>query len=550
MNKNKHLLLWSSLGSLALLIVAAVQENILKDWRRIQHSARADAGAVDVRLRQTLVPGLQATDRCVTCHLGMAAGEQGVSGPRVVHAHKPVPHDPGEYGCTVCHAGQGLATEKADAHGDVHFWPSPMIPLRFIQAGCGSCHTPLGVPEQQELARGRNLVERYDCLVCHRIDDRGGTLRPDGGGMEGPNLSVVGITGWNRNWYEKHLEAARGGARLWANTFGPIPASDLDAIDGYLATRVGAARWVEAKSLFHSLGCLGCHKVGGVGGDEGPDLTRVGKKDPGRLDFTHVPGEPTIANWFAEHFRAPAKVVPGSQMPAVNVTEDQIELLTLYTLSLRRGDYPGTYWPKDRVRGERLGEREFAADGATLYGAFCSGCHGRQGEGVRYGGMAPFPAVANPDFLAVASDEFIARTIREGRPGRRMPAWGDPASGLRPDEIDAIVAHLRRLGGTPAPPAESRPARWAKGDVGEGARLYATYCQGCHGNKGQGLEGPALHNKALLAGATDTYLFETISRGRAGTSMNAFSKPSTVLPALTAAEIESLVSFIRTWEQP
>ena len=297
MNRNKHLLLWSSLGTLALLVIAAVQENLLKDWRRIQREAHAEAGPVDVHLRQVIVPGLRATDRCVTCHVGMAPGEQGITGDAIVRAHKPVVHDPAEYGCTVCHAGQGLATERADAHGEARFWPQPMIPTRFAQAGCGSCHTSVGIPEQQQLAYGRNLVERHDCLVCHRIDGRGGTLRPGGAGMEGPDLSAVGVKGWDKTWYGKHLDKTREAQdRRWTDSFNSITQSDQDTINGYLATRVGAPRLVEAKSLFHSLGCRGCHKVGGVGGDNGPDLTHAGEKDPGRLDFSHVPGTPILAN--------------------------------------------------------------------------------------------------------------------------------------------------------------------------------------------------------------------------------------------------------------
>ncbi len=50
----------------------------------------------------------------------------------------------------------------------------------------------------------------------------------------------------------------------------------------------------------------------------------------------------------------------------------------------------------DRVRAEKLSEREFATDGATLYGTFCAACHGQGGEGMRYPGMAPFPAIGNP----------------------------------------------------------------------------------------------------------------------------------------------------------
>jgi cytochrome c oxidase cbb3-type subunit 3 len=168
---------------------------------------------------------------------------------------------------------------------------------------------------------------------------------------------------------------------------------------------------------------------------------------------------------------------------------------------------------------------------------------------MRYPGMAAFPAIGNPDFLAVASDAFITQTIHHGRPGRRMPAWGEKEGGLRPEEIKSVVAHLRELGGNVAQEPDTKPSRWAKGDVTTGARIYTASCASCHGVNGQGAEGPSLNNAALLAAATDTYLFETIHRGRRGTSMNGFGKASTVHAALTLGEIEAVVSFIRTWEK-
>jgi len=558
MKKNKHLLLWSSLGVSALLIVAAVDENFFKEWRKVQAATKSEAGPIDVRLRQVVIPALKVTDRCVSCHVGMAPGEQGLVGPRVVSSHKPVGHDPGEYGCTVCHGGQGRATEKADAHGNVHFWPEPMIPGRFAYAGCGSCHTHLSVPHPAQLARGRTLVERYDCLACHRLNGRGGTLRPKGtGGMEGPDISRVGAHGIDMQWYAKHLDKSKAAVDgPWKTSFGPIGASDLAAIEAFLAAQVGAPGLVEAKAMFHSLGCNGCHKVGGVGGDDGPDLTLEGKKDPGRLAFHHVPGEPTLPNWLAEHFRRPSVVVPGSQMPNLGLSEDQIELLTYYMLSLRQSNLPEAFWPKDRVRAMRFGEREFATDGETLFGTFCAACHGTTGEGKRYPGMPVFPAVGNKDFLAVASNAFIAQTIRKGRPGRRMPAWGEKEGGLRPAEIANIVSFLRTgAPGTPGrgqkePLAEHLARRWVQADAMIGQTLYANYCAGCHGAKGQGVEAPPLANKGLLAAASDDFLTGTIARGRRGTAMQAFASPSPVHPALSPSDIEAIVAFIRTWEEP
>lgn len=549
MQANKHLLLWSSLATLGLLVFAAAQENFFKDWRRIQADASGPAGPVDVHLRQVVVPSLRIADRCVTCHIGMAAGEPSVVGDPMLKRHPDVGHDPNVIGCTPCHGGQGRATEKDAAHGDVHFWPSPMIPARYSDAGCGACHTHVAVPNLDQLARGEGTLERSDCLACHKLDGRGGTLRPLGaGGMEGPDLSFVGARGFRSDWYEMHLaRRAESGSGPWIDSFGPLDEDERSALDALLRSRVGAPALVRAKATFNSLGCRGCHKVAGVGGDDGPDLTVVGARDPGRVDFSRVRGEHDLAGWFAEHFRSPATVVPGSQMPVLGLDERQIDLLVRYMLSLRRANVPEAWWPKDRVRAERLGEREFATDGATLYTSFCAACHGPRGEGMRYPGMPAFPAIGNPDFLAIASDELLRATIERGRPGRRMGAWSEGAGGLRANEIEALVAHLRALGGVELE-RDSRPPRWARGDAGEGARLYGAHCAQCHGAKGEGGEGPALANAVLLASASDTYLFETIRRGRRGTTMLGFSEPSTVRPALADPEIESIVTFLRSWE--
>ena len=552
MRKNKYLLLASSFTTLLLLTVAASQEQFGKEWRQIQSQGRSEEGPIPVQLRQIVNPALGISDRCVSCHVSMASGEEMVTGSPVLQRHKPVVHEPADFGCTVCHGGQGLATEKADAHGDVDFWPQPMLPPDMSQAGCGTCHAHLGIPNAGTLAASRATFERVLCQACHRVDGRGGppprvgrALR-EREGIPGPDLSRAGIAGYNPRWYEGHLAKIMDEKVPWASLFAPMADADRAAVQTYLTTRVAAPALIDAKATFLSAGCLGCHRVSGVGGEEGPDLTLVGDKDPGQVDFAHVPGGRSLANWAVEHFRSPGAVAPGSKMPVLGLTEEQIRKLTFYVMSLRRRDLPGSYLPKDRLRVARFGEREFAPDGATIFSAFCAGCHGLDGTGRRSPGMPAFPSVANPDFLSRVSDEFVATTVRLGRPGRRMPAWGAIAGGLRPDEISAVVGYLRARSGVAAP-SDLKPARWVKGDAPAGERLFASLCSGCHGAKGQGAEGPALNNTVLLDSATDTYLVETIGNGRRGTAMAGFLTPSTVRPALAPEEIEAIVAFLRTW---
>jgi mono/diheme cytochrome c family protein/rhodanese-related sulfurtransferase len=72
--------------------------------------------------------------------------------------------------------------------------------------------------------------------------------------------------------------------------------------------------------------------------------------------------------------------------------------------------------------------------GRVIYQTHCADCHGASGEGVTG------TALANPVFLATASDAFLRDTVRRGRTGTPMPAF---AASLAGEEIDAVVSFLR-----------------------------------------------------------------------------------------------------------
>jgi cytochrome c oxidase cbb3-type subunit 3 len=182
------------------------------------------------------------------------------------------------------------------------------------------------------------------------------------------------------------------------------------------------------------------------------------------------------------------------------------------------------------------------ADGAVLYQRHCAVCHGAEGNG---GVGVPLNL---PDFLAVASDDYLRATLREGRPGRVMPAF----RAFDQEKVDAIIAYMRSWSGQPAPHYSADPVT---GWPDRGKKLFATHCASCHGDKGQGAAGtgvtfsrpreapvmaPALDNPGFQRSVSDAMLKATLLRGREGTPM-----PSIKALGLAAADADDLVSYLR-----
>jgi mono/diheme cytochrome c family protein len=108
---------------------------------------------------------------------------------------------------------------------------------------------------------------------------------------------------------------------------------------GAAAQAKGDAR--RGERLFGEAGCNGCHTVKGIGGQVGPDLTRVGSLDV----KTQRPGGrwPTLEAYLRESIENPnAYSVPGfenpSRMPSAAVlklTDQEVSDLVAYLLSLK-----------------------------------------------------------------------------------------------------------------------------------------------------------------------------------------------------------------------
>lgn len=96
-----------------------------------------------------------------------------------------------------------------------------------------------------------------------------------------------------------------------------------------------------------------------------------------------------------------------------------------------------------------LGTEPVAGDlkkGALLYESKCAECHGKMAEGITA------PALANPAFLAFATDAYIKYAIENGREDTEMIAYKNELSA---EEINDLTSYIRSLtsGWSPEPKA-------------------------------------------------------------------------------------------------
>lgn len=178
--------------------------------------------------------------------------------------------------------------------------------------------------------------------------------------------------------------------------------------------------------------------------------------------------------------------------------------------------------------------------GKALFTA-CGACHGMQGEGRQ--GMGP--RLNSDSFLAAASDDFLVRTISQGRAGTTMIPWGTT---LKEDDIQSLVAYIRSLNPTPTARLDESPLN---GDVTRGSELYGTICAACHGKSGAGYQetanGTGIGRAAFLNSVSNGFLRYIIKHGKSGTQMRPFDKDSKVAVAnLTDQQVDDVIAYLRS----
>lgn len=177
--------------------------------------------------------------------------------------------------------------------------------------------------------------------------------------------------------------------------------------------------------------------------------------------------------------------------------------------------------------------------GNATYQKYCALCHGDQGQGYVADNAN---ALAHPEFLATATDDFLKRAIARGRPGSTMSAWGLAKGGpLNDAQVDELVAFLRYWQRTDTLAVHGDKVT---GEPSRAESLYADQCQSCHGPRGAGGRYMSIANPEFLFSASDGFLRHAIAKGRGGTPMPGFSG------SLTDQQIADLVVLIRSWQRP
>jgi mono/diheme cytochrome c family protein len=467
-----HILFIVSLATLLMLVIAIVEENVLSEWRWHQRDYRqlqATSGdarqrelADDIRieLRQVDLPRLGTSDRCVTCHLG-------VDNPAMADAAQPHRAHPGkilsdhptaEFGCTICHRGQGEATNFKEAKAiDVH-WDYPLLPRELTESSCGVCHDPGGplmAGHAPRLASGRRLFVDRGCPSCHKLGGIGGQLGPalDGEGRKTRHELPMGpVAGEHTlaNWLVQHFldpQKVVAGSRMSPPKLTPGEIRDLttymlslqgrDLPQHYIAPDAVAAWYRRLHEpmldgeILYSIYCMNCHGEG-----------TFGRWDPFFQSFMPAVRGPGLRAMADEGFLRsqiaqgrPGTIMPGWEQHAGGLSDGQFDALLEYLMGRNE---PQGIVPRAAPTNLAGGD---AGRGQQLFDQNCSACHGAAG----IGGIAPM--LANRVFLQNAADMLIAETIVNGRADTAMPSFGgvDGAAGLTDTEIRDVLAYIRSL---------------------------------------------------------------------------------------------------------
>ncbi|HET8542716.1 MAG TPA: c-type cytochrome [Anaeromyxobacter sp.] len=185
---------------------------------------------------------------------------------------------------------------------------------------------------------GKRAFERHNCNDCHTILGFGAYYAPDltraykrlgeDGVRRRLEAPEVVFSASYRKMPQQHLTRAEVEDTIaflrWVSNIENHDWPPQDSANRWKHSTerlLASASMSPAAALVQQEGCLGCHTLGGAGGDTGPRLEWIG----GRRD----------AEWVARYLADPQAVSPGSRMPAFpKLSEGQRLMIGGFLVSL------------------------------------------------------------------------------------------------------------------------------------------------------------------------------------------------------------------------
>lgn len=251
-------------------------------------------------------------------------------------------------------------------------------------------------------------------------------------------------------------EAAHGKVPHWDHPMLPMKYIMSACAKCHLPESIpNAKQLAHGQDVFDEAGCIGCHKLHGTGGVIGPELDKVGA--------VHSP------EWLVKHFKNPSSVSPGSAMPPIRVSEEDLQALTLYVLSFTGEDLSAYYVSMKTIPGPLVGRRLFEEKG-------CTGCHSIGGKGGTVGpALDKVAERRNPEWIM---QHF--RNPQSVSPGSVMPQFD-----LTEQQVRALTEFLLSLTDPNVVGFLRLPAMMTP--IERGKLVFKKYgCAGCHGKEGGG----------------------------------------------------------------
>jgi mono/diheme cytochrome c family protein len=489
---------------LAVVSSIAPTKDLFSQWRHYQRlyvqliRSRPDAARLEKRfesgIHQIWIPEQHVVDRCSTCHVALQEASLSDLRKEPFRPHPPMPHSLTEFGCVVCHHGQGAATTVQEAHYSSKAWEQPILPARYTEASCGQCHMDVlgGTPR---LNQGRLLLARYGCAHCHTITQPDGTLVVPVD--EPPSLEHIAEK-TTREWmfaWVKNPQVYAASATMPNYRFSDQEASDIASFLVAQSTAsenshkelksvtppAGDDGLLAGKSLYGTLFCSSCHAIQNaagnlVGGDLAPELTRIGSK--------------VSPDWLRRWLRAPQGYDPKTRMPRYRYDEKQVALLSSFLLSKKDDDFLAN------VHLSQPDAQSIAHGKKLVFDYGCTACH-------RINGVNP-PESFAPDLSRIGSKplfqvgfirgmpetlpDYIANKIHDPRafgPALKMPTFS--LTDVQVESLTtALLAQTDRA--VTMPPELVRSTSHAKyhpgGDAGR--LMEDLRCQSCHTINGNG----------------------------------------------------------------